>query len=272
MLVPRYARSMVISPTGPWIDGVYWTLPIEIAFYILMLFVVGGDRVNRRAALALALGTASIGFWIGYLATHSVPQFQHSARFFDRVASSPAIDVFLIHHGIYFALGILMHSPASKKIMIPFCSLLFFCAFIEISELSTLLGQLAHLYISPWPVYAIWLVCMAYLVVAVRYNSALVNALGQKRVKFLRGVGSLTYPLYLMHTIVAFATAFFLLRLGAPQGLAWSAGPLTAILSATIVARWIEPRARSLTGSAIDYLMRRIITPEGSIFETKRDL
>jgi peptidoglycan/LPS O-acetylase OafA/YrhL len=258
MLVSPYIRSIVIFPKGPWIDGVYWTLPIEIAFYIFMLFVVGGDRVNQRAALALALGTASIGFWVCYLTTHSIPQFEQFTHIFDRIASSQACDVFLIHHGIYFALGILMHSPASKKVMIFFCSSAIFFAFIEISEVSDVLNQRPHVHISPWPAYALWLVCVAYLVAAVRYNSAVINALGQKRVTFFRGVGLLTYPLYLMHTIVAFATAFFLLRLGAPQVVAWSAGPLMAIISAMVIAQWIEPRARRLTASAIDHLVRQV--------------
>ncbi len=123
--------------------------------------------------------------------------------------------------------------------------------------MSGVLGQWANIYISPWPAYAIWLGCVAYLVVAVRYNSALINVLGQKRVTFLRGVGLLTYPLYLMHTIVALATAFFLLRLGAPKVVAWSAGPLMAIISAIVVAHWVEPRVRRLTASAIDYLVRQ---------------
>ena len=257
MLVSHYLRSMVIFPKGPWLDGVYWTLPIEISFYILMFFVVGGGRANRLSALALALGTASIGFWMCYLATHAIPELRHFAHLFDRVAKSAAFDVFLMHHGIYFAIGVLMHSPVRKRVMIPFCSLLIFCAFIEIGEMSGVLGQWANIYISPWPAYAIWLGCVAYLVVAVRYNSALINVLGQKRVTFLRGVGLLTYPLYLMHTIVALATAFFLLRLGAPKVVAWSAGPLMAIISAIVVAHWVEPRVRRLTASAIDYLVRQ---------------
>jgi peptidoglycan/LPS O-acetylase OafA/YrhL len=269
MLVYHWARSMVIFPKAPWIDGVYWTLPIEIAFYILLFFVIDHDEL--RGALALALGAASIGFWVCYLATHSIPQLGHVARLFDRAANDRVADIFLVHHGIYFALGIFMHSAVRKKILVPFCILAFFVAFIEISAESARLSHSIGIYISPWNAYAIWLGCMIYLALAVRYNAVLTDALGQKRVQFLRGVGLLTYPLYLVHVIVAYATAFILLRLGVPQIFAWFAGPLMAIVSAIVIAHWIEPRARRLTGSAIDFLVKRYAAPQVPILEGAGD-
>src|SRR5258708_29782648 len=35
-LLPSYLRSLALSPKGPWIDDVYWTLAIEIGFYALI--------------------------------------------------------------------------------------------------------------------------------------------------------------------------------------------------------------------------------------------
>src|SRR5579875_3078231 len=32
-----WVRSVTFFPWGPWIDGSYWTLPIEVAFYALVL-------------------------------------------------------------------------------------------------------------------------------------------------------------------------------------------------------------------------------------------
>jgi hypothetical protein len=35
-----YLRSLVLWPTGPWIDGVYWTLGIELVFYAAIICVL----------------------------------------------------------------------------------------------------------------------------------------------------------------------------------------------------------------------------------------
>jgi hypothetical protein len=75
-------------------------------------------------------------------------------------------------------------------------------------------------------------------------------------------LGADPYPLYLMHVVTAYATAFILLRLSAPLVLAWSAGPLAALISATLVAHWFEPRARDLTGAATDFVVRRAVAPK----------
>jgi hypothetical protein len=35
-LLARGEGSVLIVPFGPWVDEVYWTLPIEVAFCILV--------------------------------------------------------------------------------------------------------------------------------------------------------------------------------------------------------------------------------------------
>jgi peptidoglycan/LPS O-acetylase OafA/YrhL len=35
-----YLRSMVLSPKGPWIEGSYWTLTVEIVFYTVIFAIL----------------------------------------------------------------------------------------------------------------------------------------------------------------------------------------------------------------------------------------
>jgi peptidoglycan/LPS O-acetylase OafA/YrhL len=47
-LIRPFTRSVLLVPSGPWIDGVYWSLAVEIAFYAI-IFVVLVTRKLRRS-------------------------------------------------------------------------------------------------------------------------------------------------------------------------------------------------------------------------------
>jgi peptidoglycan/LPS O-acetylase OafA/YrhL len=40
VVIGPYLKSMLLFPKGPWIDAVYWTLSVEIAFYALIFLVL----------------------------------------------------------------------------------------------------------------------------------------------------------------------------------------------------------------------------------------
>ena len=91
-LVLPYIRSMVLSPKGPWISTVYWTLSVEISFYgviFVMLIFRNFNRVNRLAA-ALA----------------SVSAIYLFATTFGFLREQERFNVILIRHGCFFAIGI----------------------------------------------------------------------------------------------------------------------------------------------------------------------
>jgi len=66
--IARLWRSLVLFPTGPWLDGVLWTLTVEVIFYIvILLLLIAGrlaalERLTRwwvgLCAVLLALGVA----------------------------------------------------------------------------------------------------------------------------------------------------------------------------------------------------------------------
>jgi peptidoglycan/LPS O-acetylase OafA/YrhL len=264
-LVSHWAKSMAIFPKGPWIDGAYWTLPIEIGFYALLL-VVGND-VNRRKIVAFALGAASIGFWACYQLVHSISQLHRLTHIMDHVANDRVLDILFLHYGIYFSLGMLLHARVKKAVMLPFCFFIVCAALVEINSESVRLSEVVKMSLSPWFAYTIWLSCIAYLVAAVRYNSAIVLALGNRGVRIFKGVGALTYPLYLVHVIVAYATAYALVKFGTPLVVAWSIGPVASILAATAIAHWMEPMARAYASTALTYTSGWVLDVENAILD-----
>jgi peptidoglycan/LPS O-acetylase OafA/YrhL len=99
-LIEKYLRSVTLTPVGPWVDGVYWTLGVEIAFYSLIALVLaaaGGDRLTQ---VGLALGTAGSGFWLLRLADYAAGRrFQPVFAFFETDLGA----LFLLTNGCFFA-------------------------------------------------------------------------------------------------------------------------------------------------------------------------
>jgi peptidoglycan/LPS O-acetylase OafA/YrhL len=61
-LMQGFRHSMLFLPSEPWIDGAFWTLNIEISFYICVLVVIALKRFDKIRALAIAIGLCSSAF------------------------------------------------------------------------------------------------------------------------------------------------------------------------------------------------------------------
>lgn len=52
--IKSYLRSITLFPLGPWVSIVYWTLPLEMAFYAAVAIFLW--RTSKLGHLALGLG------------------------------------------------------------------------------------------------------------------------------------------------------------------------------------------------------------------------
>ena len=105
--VENYIKTMVLLPIGPWVDAVYWTLAVEIAFYfsVAVVLALWGSRMLTR--LGLILGLASSAFWFLRLVDFATGRnFQPIFTVFE----SELGNLFLLKHGCYFAMGVLLWS------------------------------------------------------------------------------------------------------------------------------------------------------------------
>ncbi|WP_374575552.1 acyltransferase family protein [Phenylobacterium sp.] len=98
-LAAPYARSMTLWLSGPWIDGVYWSLAVEIVFYALvaLLLILGRFALLPKVAWAL---TGAAG---AFILLDRAPQLHAHAVW--RAIEAHA-DVLLLEHGAFFAIGI----------------------------------------------------------------------------------------------------------------------------------------------------------------------
>lgn len=245
VLFERYVRTLILFPVPRWIDGVYWTLGIEIVFYGLVYVLLCLNRFERLEPVVLAVGVISALAWL--LATAPVwPDL-------DRIISTRIAKLLLLTHGCHFALGVLLWSAVRRGLTGYRVAGLAVCltgAFLQIRYDAGFVGASLGLDRSPEMPWFLYAVFMLLFCLSIRVNTALTDAfpgLGRR----IRDLGLATYPLYLLHTFVGALTMRFLAAYGLPPAEALTGGILVAVAASLLVSRQIEPLLRAGLGWGI---------------------
>lgn len=238
--VVRYLNSLVLTPYPKWIDGVYWTLPVEIAFYgsVFLLLFLGG---TARHLLHLAMGLLAIsGAFIAYgLFVHDNDHFVFS--------------ILLLRHGVFFALGMLIWHMANR---VGFGGVGLIAAFIGAlvlggAEIYLTAGRkLETLGYDGWrmtPV-LLWWAAVAAIVASVRGRHWLNRKLA-RHAGHVRLIGLATYPLYLSHQMVGGASLAMAHAVGMNRWVALALALAACIGFSLLVASRLErPFRRAVAG------------------------
>ncbi|QDZ08476.1 acyltransferase [Sphingomonas panacisoli] len=100
------AAASFVHFTKP-IDASYWTLSVELMFYILVSTQLrAGGNAPRIERLVMAIGGASVAFWVAAYAVALSP---------DMALRNTAINATLLPHGVFFALGALLQGMRSGQ-------------------------------------------------------------------------------------------------------------------------------------------------------------
>lgn len=240
-----YLRSIALFPKGPWISSVYWTLAVEIAFYsamFLLLCFKAFPWISRTALILTILSTCYliiVAFHFGSVSDH--------------------INVFLLRHGCFFALGIWLWLATTRPLkswertalagsIVP-CVLEIFL---------TGMKYLPNQVIEPfWVVVPILLWGIA--VVGISLSSQADRAINPRIVSLVRTLGLMTYPLYLVHDELGHWFIGTLISTGINKWLALSIGAMAIIgLSWLICTLW-EPQIRVILGTIFDQMNTMVV-------------
>src|SRR6202007_2526850 len=112
-----YIHAMTLVPKGltaPWLDGVYWTLAAEMAFYGLVFCTMLTKTITlRHVAIGLTIYSAVFNAFALQVLSWATPNdYAYLAVLAFRV---PCAD-FLLNHGCFFALGIWLFISANRKL------------------------------------------------------------------------------------------------------------------------------------------------------------
>jgi peptidoglycan/LPS O-acetylase OafA/YrhL len=198
----------------PNVDGVYWSLAYELVFYfwIVVLFRLGwlGDlRRTLTICLAVSVAPALLERWLG------------DARIPDLVKT-----VLLTKHCTFFLTGMLLYRVRER-------------GRFEWRDGAVIAAALLSLVVTASGSYA-----LASIVLVALFGLSL-----HRPPRFLlnRGViflGTISYPLYLVHQNVGYVVIRAGYRLGLGPDLSVLAALATAFAIASVVTLWIEQPAR----------------------------
>lgn len=253
----RYLVSMTLFPTGPWMEGVYWTLALEILFYAMVFFLILLKKFDRLESFSTAMAVYS-GFFVFYVSMAKFGVIEHWSLL-DKVYDLGK-KILLMGYGIYFALG--MHlwlwsaGRLSKPGRVVMLATLLLCvmqigaaSFTKLDNLYQGVGQIGQQTLEALPgglsldwriPVLVFLGCLALIVASFRFQG-INRRFSPGMLSLLRLLGMTTYPLYLVH----FSLGVTLVKVLFLAGLT----PLTAFVLASgivltisvVIAKYIEP-------------------------------
>jgi peptidoglycan/LPS O-acetylase OafA/YrhL len=223
----RYFKSMALSPTGPWIDEVFWTLGVEIVFYAYVAAVLAwfGSARLERAGLALgAVGTLYVSAVLADSAAGGA--FRAGLSWLGEGNGR----LLLLSNGCYFGLGMVLWaivSGGATRVRLAAA------AVFTVAGLLTV-GRLAE--------GALWLGTVAAIAASLRFHGPIRQRLGRWS-GHIRVIGLATFPLYLLHNAIGRAAMVALREQGAWAGLGVAVALVLAL--SFLVTIFLEPRLRA---------------------------
>jgi peptidoglycan/LPS O-acetylase OafA/YrhL len=251
-LVKPYLHSMVLWPEGAWIDGVYWSLAVELSFYAIVFAMLLARASRLLPLLAWGLSFLTAGYLLlgaGHAGTASGGWWmvnQHA-------------ELLLLRHGAFFAAGIWLYRSSQGQLTLAGWAGLVLALGVGGSEIWIKAGEVmsaeAHAALGQ-PRLApllVWSAAMVGLFAFSRWPKAFTPR--SKRVQSVfKRIGGATYPLYLVHQIVGVA----LLRLLVERGLAPPIALVCAIAAMLALAFALsihaEPAVRGVLRGRLDQL------------------
>lgn len=253
-----YLRSIILWPFGPWVASSYWTLPIEIVFYLVIFVLLCRDRFARIESVAIWLAGLCLAVWL-FAVTDSLWPTPAGDRLV-ALLTHRYLKLLLLQHGCYFALGMMMWIVRERGPTVGRFVILFLCviaAVLQIADETARAGAWAGISIRPAPAILLFLASLGLVAASIRWNAAAHAVLGNSAGR-VRAIGLITYPVYLLHQPLAVPLTAWQLRAGIMPVLALGQSVLVIIALSWLVAMRLEPAVRALLKPALDALEQHI--------------
>ena len=194
-----------------YVDDPFWTLPVEVSFYLLVFMLIASRRLHLLPRVMTGVAAVSASYWafvtVDPYWSGRVWLLVHKAL--QHLSFYPST---LLLHGSFFTTGVLLwdamlrpgtrptkgRHAAALTIAIAGC-------WMEIWYHSTIAAPYLEMSFPQWGAEAVWGATVVLIWASVRYNTALQRRLGTKGVNLLRAMGLVTYPLYLLHNRLGYS-------------------------------------------------------------------
>jgi peptidoglycan/LPS O-acetylase OafA/YrhL len=242
-----FLRSISMSPKGPYIDGVVWSLVVECVFYaVVSIFIVCRRRsgVSIRV-VALMIGSSSLIYIAAMYVLNSMPMSMDMSELVS-LASRFHFKILLLQHGVFFALGILVFcyreglERRSRARLGAFIGILCIGCFGEVMISSE--RDLAKNLIA----FVTWFICLCVMYAGTK-NAKAIDSLFGTRKYVAKYLGGLSYPLYLNHYSTGMVIIWAISSFGFPPAVTFVLA-FAVVLALSAGVMWLERKIQhSLT-------------------------
>lgn len=253
-----YLNSVLFNPFGSWIDGTYWTLGIEVAFYALVWLLIVARRFAWIGRLAIVLGVVSTAFWLAVTVV-GAGDASWLGGILDRMRVSRKVDLALVHHGMFFALGVLLWQQLTvRATRANWAWMGVFVAggCLQIAAQADAYNRQFGVHYGAGTAIAVWLGALALIVLSVRQNARLHRA-PQALLRALRMAGLMTFPLYLLHEVSGAAVMGWAAAAGLSAWAAFGVACVAVLAASFAVAAYVEPLLQQATRALLARLHGR---------------
>src|ERR1700759_3522064 len=218
--IEPYVHAMTLVPkgvTGDWLDGVYWTLAAEAAFYGLVYCAMLTRRITlRHIAFGLTIYSAVFNAIALLVLSCTTPSdLPYLVILMFRVPCA----AFLCTHGCFFALGIWLFISANRKLT----------ALEQVAVAVTCLSRAAEIYFfasffrpcipaisdqSALVPIMVWAAAVGLIAYGANRNRRSAGTVSGEAPAYWRTLGLITYPLYLTHNVIGTAIIHALVDAG----------------------------------------------------------
>lgn len=261
-----YLQAMLLIPKGikgQWLDAVYWTLAAEMAFYGLVFCSLLTKRVTlRHLAFGLTLYSAAFNAF-SMVVLSGV--FENNMLYWMVLMFRVPGATWLLNHGCFFALGIWLFISANRTLTtleraavavtcLSGCAEIYYFSHFLLNAIPAISDQSA---IVPILVWAAAVLLIAY---AANRNRNAVGTASAEAPAYMRTLGLITYPLYLIHNVTGTAIIRVLNDAGLDATLALWLGLGMVVLLCWFVCAKIEPAIRHALKEFVSSIGRRAKT------------
>ncbi|HYD73084.1 MAG TPA: acyltransferase [Candidatus Binatia bacterium] len=240
-----FLHSVTLWVEGPWIDGVYWTLAVEMAFYALIFILLVSTRFSRLPWFACALTLYSAVFLAARLlfdaALPNMPWQMLIAH----------ENLLLLRYGVFFAVGIFMWLSHVRPLRAwEWCvvglGVIACCGEIYLRS-AELAGEETHAAVTMAPIIptALWLGILLLMFAFAQAPERFTPKSGRAK-GLLEHLGKMTYPLYLTHSVVGAGIMRLLIEAGVHRWTALAMAASAMLLTASLIALAFEPAVRAM--------------------------
>jgi len=248
-----YFQAMLLIPkgiNGKWLDGVYWTLATEMAFYGLVFCTLLTKKVTlRHLAWGLTIWSAAFNAFSMVVLSGA---FESNILYWMVLMFRVPGATWMLNHGCFFALGIWLFMSANRKLTtlewvavavtsLSGCAEIYYFSDFLLKAIPAISDEPVFLPILVWAA-AVLLIGFA----ANKNRQQVAGTASPEAPAYLRTLGLITYPLYLTHNVTGTAMIRVLTDAGMDASLAvWVSLAMLVPVCWFICAK-IEPAIRRL--------------------------